>query len=120
MIIHCSIVFIGIMSLLNLFRRGFESSTFYLWLLFIILNIFIVINLIEKSRKSILLINIFSIPILIRFLWIFASDTISSNIFSFYSFRILFFISVYLFLVNKYKMKYMATDEIEEIGQKEN
>lgn len=117
LILHSLVVFIGMMSVLNLFSRGYETSTFYFWLVIIILNIFIIISLVEKLKIVIFLINLLLIPVLIRFMWIFISNLINTENFNFYSLRIILFLLLYLFFINKFKIKYETAQEIDDIGK---
>lgn len=117
LILHSLVVFIGMMSVLNLFSRGYETSTFYFWLVIIILNIFIIISLVEKLKIVIFLINLLLIPVLIRFIWIFISNLITTENFNFYSLRIILFLLLYLFFINKFKIKYETAQEIDDIGK---
>ena len=117
LILHSLVVFIGMMSVLNLFSSGYETSTFYFWLVIIILNIFIIISLVEKLKIVIFLINLLLIPVLIRFIWIFISNLITTENFNFYSLRIILFLLLYLFFINKFKIKYETAQEIDDIGK---
>ena len=87
----------------------------------IVFNLFAFVNLIEKYDKAILFLNLSIIIPVLYFLYhivVRIADRGFNGIFSFFYFKAFVVSLIIMVIINKYKVKKVATyNEIEEIGK---